>query len=48
MDLSSWHFVVDGLVEHPLTLSYADLQAYPRIETAANTGVHRQPGRAAG
>ena len=32
--LSTWNLVVDGQVENPLTLSYADLQAFPRIETA--------------
>jgi DMSO/TMAO reductase YedYZ molybdopterin-dependent catalytic subunit len=31
IDQASYQLTVDGLVEHPLTLSYADLQAYPQI-----------------
>jgi DMSO/TMAO reductase YedYZ molybdopterin-dependent catalytic subunit len=34
IDLAAWQLVVDGLVEHPLTLSDADLQAFPRVQTA--------------
>jgi DMSO/TMAO reductase YedYZ molybdopterin-dependent catalytic subunit len=29
VDASSWHLSVDGLVDHPLTLSYQDLLALP-------------------
>ena len=28
----TYHLTVDGLVDHPLSLSYADLQAYPQID----------------
>jgi DMSO/TMAO reductase YedYZ molybdopterin-dependent catalytic subunit len=31
IDKSTYTLTVDGLVEHPLSLSYADLQAYPQI-----------------
>jgi DMSO/TMAO reductase YedYZ molybdopterin-dependent catalytic subunit len=31
IDKATYHLTVDGLVDHPLTLSYADLQAYPQI-----------------
>ena len=31
IDQSTYTLTVDGLVDHPLTLSYADLQAYPQI-----------------
>lgn len=31
IDVSTYRLVVDGLVDHPLDLSYADLQAYPQI-----------------
>ena len=30
-DQSTYTLTVDGLVDHPLTLSYADLRAYPQI-----------------
>jgi DMSO/TMAO reductase YedYZ molybdopterin-dependent catalytic subunit len=28
----TYRLTVDGLVDHPLSLSYADLQAYPQID----------------
>ena len=28
---ATYKLTIDGLVDHPLTLSYADLQAYPQI-----------------
>jgi DMSO/TMAO reductase YedYZ molybdopterin-dependent catalytic subunit len=31
IDKATYKLTVDGLVEHPLSLSYADLQAYPQI-----------------
>jgi len=31
IDRSTYKLTVDGLVNHPLSLSYADLQAYPQI-----------------
>ena len=31
IDKNTYKLTVDGLVDHPLTLSYADLQAYPQI-----------------
>ncbi len=31
IDKATYALIVDGLVEHPLRLSYADLQAYPQI-----------------
>ena len=31
IDQSTYTLTVDGLVDHPLTLSYADLQAYPQV-----------------
>ena len=31
IDKATYTLTVDGLVDHPLTLSYADLQAYPQI-----------------
>lgn len=31
IDKSTYKLTVDGLVDHPLNLSYADLQAYPQI-----------------
>jgi len=31
IDQATYRLTVDGLVDHPLSLSYADLQAYPQI-----------------
>jgi DMSO/TMAO reductase YedYZ molybdopterin-dependent catalytic subunit len=31
IDRATYRLTVDGLVEHPLSLSYADLQAYPQL-----------------
>ena len=31
IDEATYKLTVDGLVDHPLSLSYADLQAYPQI-----------------
>ena len=31
IDKDTYKLTIDGLVDHPLTLSYADLQAYPQI-----------------
>jgi DMSO/TMAO reductase YedYZ molybdopterin-dependent catalytic subunit len=31
IDVATYSLTVDGLVDHPLSLSYADLQAYPQI-----------------
>jgi len=31
VDKTTYRLTVDGLVNHPLTLSYADLQSYPQI-----------------
>jgi DMSO/TMAO reductase YedYZ molybdopterin-dependent catalytic subunit len=31
IDKDTYRLTVDGLVDHPLSLSYADLQAYPQI-----------------
>ena len=31
IDIASYKLTVDGLVDHPLTLTYADLEAYPQI-----------------
>jgi DMSO/TMAO reductase YedYZ molybdopterin-dependent catalytic subunit len=31
IDKATYKLTIDGLVNHPLTLSYADLQAYPQI-----------------
>jgi DMSO/TMAO reductase YedYZ molybdopterin-dependent catalytic subunit len=31
IDKDTYTLTIDGLVDHPLTLSYADLQAYPQI-----------------
>lgn len=31
IDKATYRLIVDGLVNHPLSLSYADLQAYPQI-----------------
>ena len=31
IDRSTYKLTVDGLVDHPLSLTYADLQAYPQI-----------------
>ena len=31
IDKATYTLTIDGLVDHPLTLSYADLQAYPQI-----------------
>lgn len=31
IDRETYRLTVDGLVDHPLSLSYADLQAYPQI-----------------
>ncbi len=31
IDKATYKLTVDGLVDHPLSLSYADLQAYPQI-----------------
>src|SRR4030042_7025641 len=31
IDKATYTLTVDGLVEHPLTLTYADLEAYPQI-----------------
>ena len=31
IDRATYKLTVDGLVDHPLSLSYADLQAYPQI-----------------
>ena len=32
VDRDSWSFTIDGLVENPLTLTYADLLALPQVE----------------
>ena len=32
IDKATYTLTIDGLVDHPLTLSYADLQAYPQID----------------
>jgi DMSO/TMAO reductase YedYZ molybdopterin-dependent catalytic subunit len=32
VDRSAWRLKIDGLVEHPVELSYADLRALPRAE----------------
>ena len=31
IDEATYKLTIDGLVDHPLTLSYADLQSYPQI-----------------
>jgi DMSO/TMAO reductase YedYZ molybdopterin-dependent catalytic subunit len=31
IDRATYRLTVDGLVDHPLSLSYADLQAYPQV-----------------
>jgi len=31
IDMNTYKLTIDGLVDHPLSLSYADLQAYPQI-----------------
>ena len=31
IDMATYKLTVDGLVDHPLSLSYADLQAYPQV-----------------
>jgi DMSO/TMAO reductase YedYZ molybdopterin-dependent catalytic subunit len=31
IDQETYHLSIDGLVDHPLSLSYADLQTYPQI-----------------
>jgi hypothetical protein len=31
IDGATYELTIDGLVDHPLSLSYADLQAYPQI-----------------
>lgn len=36
IDKDTYVLTVDGLVEHPLSLSYADLQAYPQISQLMN------------
>jgi DMSO/TMAO reductase YedYZ molybdopterin-dependent catalytic subunit len=36
IDKATYTLTVDGLVEHPLTLTYADLQAYPQISQLMN------------
>ena len=35
VDIQQWRLVVDGLVEHPLTLSYAELLQRPQVEMVA-------------
>jgi DMSO/TMAO reductase YedYZ molybdopterin-dependent catalytic subunit len=35
-DPATWDFRVGGLVEHPLTLSWAELKALPRIEVTSD------------
>ena len=33
VDAKSWHLTVEGLVDHPLSLTYQDVLAYPSVET---------------
>lgn len=34
VDPAAWHLTVDGLVERPLTLAYADLASFTKVETS--------------
>jgi DMSO/TMAO reductase YedYZ molybdopterin-dependent catalytic subunit len=34
VDPATWHLIVGGLVERPVTLTYADLAAFEKVETA--------------
>jgi DMSO/TMAO reductase YedYZ molybdopterin-dependent catalytic subunit len=36
IDKATYMLTVDGLVDHPLTLTYADLQAYPQVSQLMN------------
>ncbi|APV43786.1 Oxidoreductase molybdopterin binding domain-containing protein [Dehalogenimonas formicexedens] len=36
IDRASYILTVDGLVDHPLSLSYADLEAYPQVSRLMN------------
>jgi DMSO/TMAO reductase YedYZ molybdopterin-dependent catalytic subunit len=45
VDASQWRLVIKGLVDHPLTLSYDELRALPRIDqTSTLTCISNQVG----